>query len=175
MPRWTGLVLLFALVLHALVVKMPAHLLPEMLFACHIASVVLALGILLRRRDLVAVGFWFHAGVGLWGCLLDAIAARTTTPTSVLVHVLPLALGYGELRHREVPRWIPLGAFGLLVGAIVLSYLATPPALNVNMAHRVWPPVARIVPSLWASWAANLAIACVLLLVADRLLRRILA
>ncbi|UQA59187.1 hypothetical protein [Polyangium aurulentum] len=175
MPRWTGLVLLFALVLHALVVKMPSGLLPEMLFACHIASVVLALGILLRRRDLVAVGFWFHAGVGLWGCLLDAIAAGTTTPTSVLVHVLPLVIGYGELKHREVPRWIPLGAFGLLVGAIVLSYLVTPPTLNVNMAHRVWPPVARIVPSLWASWAANLVLACVLLLVADRLLRRILA
>src|SRR4029079_5755902 len=41
-PRWVGLCLLAVLVLHAVVAKMPFGLLPEMLYACHVATAVLA-------------------------------------------------------------------------------------------------------------------------------------
>jgi hypothetical protein len=175
MPRWTGLVLLGALVLHALLEKLPAGRLPEMLFDCHVASVLLAMGLLARRRELVAVGFMFHAGVGFWGWFIDLVATMHTSFTSVLVHLLPLGLGYAELRRTGgLPRFAPYGAFALFAVMLVVSYVATPPALNVNHAHHAWEPVAPYLPGLWATWLYDMAVCAIFLLATTPLLRKVL-
>jgi hypothetical protein len=172
MRRASGGVLLAALALHALVTKLPHGQLPEMLYACHVATAVMAIGLLANRPALAGVGFLFHLSIGFWAYLLDLCAARTTTPTSVLVHVLPLVFGFRELRRTALPRWTPFAAFGLFAILLPVSYFATPPALNVNLSHRPWPPVARFMPGLWITWAANLTGALVCLLLGDALLRR---
>jgi hypothetical protein len=156
-PRWVGLVLFTVLLLHAVIAKLPYGLLPEMFFACHVATFIVGIGCLLQRRSLVLFGFSFHIGAGLWGYIFDLIDTRTTTWTSVLVHLLPLAVGFYEVRRAPMPRWAPLASFVFLFSMVVLAYFVTPPALNINLAHKPWPPVARLMPGLWSTWVMNLA------------------
>jgi hypothetical protein len=56
---------------------------------------------------------------------------------------------------------------------MLISYVATDPALNVNLAHAPWPPVARIFPQLWMSWAFNTVVSFFCLIVVERILRRV--
>jgi len=157
MDRAVGVLLFVVLGLHGVVAKMPYGLLPEMFYACHVATGILAVGLLAGRRDLVLFGFSFHIGAGAWGYLFDLCETGTTTWTSVLVHVLPLIVGYREARRRGgLPRWAPLVSFAFLAAMVVFAYYATPPTLNVNLAHRPFPPVARYMPALWATWVTNL-------------------
>jgi len=171
-PRWVGVVLFVVLVLHAVIAKMPYGLLPEMFFACHIATAIVAIGALFQFRSLVLFGFSFHIGAGLWGYLFDLIATHTTTWTSVLVHLLPLAVGFYEVRRAEMPKWTPWASFAFLFSMVVLAYFVTPPSLNVNLAHKPWPPVARLMPGLWSTWIMNLSFGFFLIVSSHWMIKR---
>jgi len=171
-PRWVGLGLIAILVIHAVISKMPYGLLPEMLFACHVATAVLAVGVLLRKPSLVLFGFSFHLGAGIWGYLIDLCETRTTSWTSVLVHLSPLAVGVLEVRRSGLPRWAPWASFVFLASMVVLAYYTTPPTLNVNLAHRPFPPVARYTPALWATWVTNLVFGFFLIQTTDFAVRK---
>lgn len=155
-PRWVGLVLFLVLGLHAVIGKLPYGLLPEMLYACHVATAVMAIGVLLRKNALVTFGFSFHLGAGLWGYLFDMCASGATTWTSVLVHAVPLCVGYMEVRRTGMPRWAPPGSCAFLAFSVVYAYFLTPSTMNVNLAHRPFGPVAAYAPGLWATWILNL-------------------
>jgi hypothetical protein len=170
-----GLLIFAVLVAHAMVAKMPFGLLPEMLWACHVATAILAVGVLLRKREFVIFGFSFHLGAGMWGYLFDLVAMRTTTWTSFLVHLAPLAVGFAEVRRSGLPRWAPWVSFGFLISMMAITYHFTPPNLNVNLAHRAWAPVERLTSALWATWAVNLGFALFLILTTDWLIRKWLA
>jgi hypothetical protein len=171
-PRWVGLVMFAVLVAHALVAKLPFGLLPEMLWACHVATAILGMGVLLQKKELVLFGFSFHLGAGMWGYLFDLVAMHTTTWTSVLVHMLPLAVGFAEVRRSGLPRWAPWVSFGYLISMMVVAYYFTPSVLNINLAHRAWAPVERFSSALWATWVVNIGFALFLILSSDWLVRR---
>ena len=174
-PRWVSPFIFAILVAHAVIVKLPQGLLPEMLYACHIATAILALGVLFQKKELIVFGFSFHIGAGMWGYLFDLWATRTTTWTSVLVHLTPLAVGFAEVRRSGLPRWAPWVSFGFLIFTMVIAYYLTPPELNINLAHRAWAPVERYSSSLWATWLVNWAFALFLILTSDWLVRKWLA
>ena len=164
--REFAVAILLALVAHAALTKVP-DLLPEMLYACHVASLILAIGLLTQRSILVGIGFVFHLGVGFptWG--LDIAVMQTTTPTSILVHVLPLLAGYFYLRKNGIPRLATAGALGMCALLVPISYWGTPPALNVNVVHRVWEPFADIFSSQVVYLSCNFAVAAVLMTLAQ--------
>lgn len=174
-PRWVGIGLFAVLVAHAFFEKLPSNLLYEMLYACHVATAVLAVGVLLKKKEFVIFGFSFHLGAGSWGYLFDLCATRTTTWTSVLVHVAPLVVGFAEVRRSGLPRWAPWISFAFLASMVVFAYYFTPPALNVNLAHRPWPPVASLTSALWATWVVNLIFGFFLIMTTDWLVRKWLA
>ncbi len=174
-PPWIGIALFVVLAAHAVFTKLPFDLLLEMLYACHVATGILAVGVLLRKTELIVFGFSFHLGAGVWGYLFDLCATRTTTWTSVLVHVAPLVVGYAEVRRSGLPRWAPWVSFAFLTSMVVLAYFFTPPALNVNLAHKPWPPVASLTSALWATWVVNLIFGFFLIMTTDRLVRKCLA
>lgn len=159
------------LALHALG-KLEHGLLGEMLWACHVASLLVGIGMLTRRTWLIAIGTLFHLAVGLPAYLLDLIVLRTTTFTSVLAHTVPPMAGLLALRHEAWPRWTPLAAGSLYIVLIPISRWLTEPALNVNMAFTPWPPLAALSPSPWLAWLANVAGMALLLPVFDRWIRR---
>ncbi len=150
--------MLVGLGLHALVKLRAGTPLSEMLWACHVASAVLAAGFLAGERRAVAVGFLFHLGVGLPAYLLDAVHNLTTTPTSVLVHALPLGLGGPVVRRTGLPWHALPAAWALWIAAQALTWF-TDPELNINLVHAPWGPLARLVPGAWEARALNALLA----------------
>jgi hypothetical protein len=128
-----------------------------MLYACHVATTVMALGVLFRRSRLILFGFSFHLGAGFWGYLFDICEHHTTTWTSVLAHVLPLAVGLFEVRRTGMPKWAPRASCAFLAFSVVYAYFLTPSTMNVNLAHRPFGPVAAYAPGLLMTWISNLA------------------
>lgn len=154
MSRAAGLALLALLAWHA--ADKPAELRWEMLYCCHLASALVALGFLTRRPAWVGAFGLFHLAVGLPGWLLDVAVAGTTTVSSALLHLGTSAAGLRATWRGETPRWAPLAAGGLVLVGFALGRLA-PEALNVNVAWRPYHPSLPI--PLWLSHLGNLGLA----------------
>ena len=156
--RWLGWGILATLALYA-VSRGP--LLPEMLWSCHVATALVGLGLILESRRLVAAGFLFHAGLGFPGFLLLVLATKWFAAASAWVHLLPLAAGGAYLRGRKLERATILHSWLILPVMLPISYWLTPAALNVNLSHGPWGPVATYFPNRWFFYlglgAVNLA------------------
>jgi hypothetical protein len=167
-----ALLVLGAWTLHA-AHKLEQGLLAEMLWACHVASFSIGLGLLTHQTWLVAAATLFHVAAGVPAYVLDMIVLRSTTVTSVLVHTLPPLAGLVTLRRGDAwPRWTPLAAGSLYVALIPISRWLTEPSLNVNLAFRPWPPLAGLTASPWPTWLGNIAGMALVLPLLDRWLRR---
>jgi hypothetical protein len=169
-PRWLGVLVLLAVGLHALT-KADNGKLAEMLWACHVATSVIGLGLLAGAPRVVAIGFLFHAAIGCPAYLVDLVVSRTTTPTSVLVHVLPLTFGGLSVRRSGLPPRAPLIAWLFYLALQPVSFVLTDPALNVNLAHAVWEPIAGLVPGVWTSRLINATMALTFLVTAAAIVR----
>jgi hypothetical protein len=159
--------ILVALPLHAW--TKPKDRRAEMLWTCHACALMVAAGILLGLPLLAGAGFLFHAAIGVPSQLADYAVTRKTSPTSVLVHVLPVAAGAAALAGPALPRGSVVLASAVSAAMIAVAWWLTPPALNVNLAHAPWPPLARV-RFLWSRpvwWAVNLGITCAGLALGD--------
>lgn len=143
---WLGWAILATLAVYA---ASRGPLLPEMLWSCHVATALVGLGLVTGSRRLVAAGFLFHAALGFPGFLLLVVAKQWFSAASAWVHVLPLAAGGAYLRGRELPRSTVLHSWLVLPLMLPISYWLTPAALNVNLAHGPWGPVAAYFPNRW--------------------------
>jgi hypothetical protein len=160
--RALGILVLALLAVHA--VELDS--LQELLYACHVATILIGVGLLAGSRALVGAGFLFHLAVGFPSWLLDALA-RSTTISSVAVHVAPLAAGAWGVKRLGLPRRAPLLSFAMFAACCVVSFVATDPALNVNVVHAPWPPLARL--GREGTWLVNGALAFTLPYLAERL------
>lgn len=175
LTRTLGGVILAALVALAYQ-KYTAAVLPEMLWACHLASALVALGLFTLRPLPVAVGTLLHLCVGLPVWLLDVLVVGVTTAQSFVLHLLTPAAGLFFLisRRPALPRQIAPLAFALAATAAALSRLFTPAELNVNLAHDIYSPVAHVFPSFWFYQLANYALLAGLLFLGAQALDRTL-
>jgi hypothetical protein len=111
--------------------------LANMLWACHLATLMVGVGLLLGSARLNAVGLlWLCLGLPFW--LMDLVNGGDLLPTSALSHFGGLIAGFWGLRQLRFPSqtwW--LAASGLL-GLHLLSKLVTPPAENINLAFAIW-------------------------------------
>jgi len=171
--RWPALLLVAALVAHAAIDKYPDKL-AEMLWACHVMTLLMAVGVATRRGPLVAAGLIFHVAVGLPSYLIDVVATGFTAPTSVLVHVLPVAVGGLWVRRADLCWWAGPLSWAVFAALLPVSYLCTPRELNVNLAHAPWPPLADRVASPAAVWGSNLVMSVVTIALAAWLLVRVI-
>lgn len=106
----------------------------DSLWMCHVANLVLATGIFVRRPRLVGIALaWIVLGIPLWA--LDMWGSGEVIPASVLSHLGGLAVGmYAAWRLRLSSNpW--LGALLLFLAVQQLCRWLTPEALNVNLAH----------------------------------------
>jgi hypothetical protein len=131
--------------------------LSQLLWACHIASAVIAIGLVLGHRRVIAVGVVFHAGQGIPAYVLDLFVVGENSITSVLLHTVPIASGAWALWGSRLPRGILLPAWLFHPLAMVAAYFLTDPELNVMLVHKQYGATAWY-PSLWLSWVANAAI-----------------
>ena len=125
-----GLAILVLLVLHAMSKSMP-----QMLWACHVATLAIAIGALAEWPRLLAAGTLFHAGSGIPTYVLGVLTTGENSVTSVLVHTVPIAVGLLELRRLGMPRGVILPSWLLYVGAMVVSYFV----IRAGLARRRSP------------------------------------
>jgi hypothetical protein len=143
--RWLGIAALTCFAIHA-----TYHLLsgraPDLLWGCHVATVLVGLGALLERPVPVAVGvLWLCFGNPLWA--LDVTTGGEFLPTSLFTHVGGFVIGLLALRTLRFPArsWLYAAAgYLVLLGA---TRLLTPRASNVNLAFAVAPGWERTFPS----------------------------
>ena len=166
--RWPGWLLLGALGLHAVGLARTTSL-AELLWACHVATLCMAVGVLFRRRAAVATGWLFHLAIGLPAWLVEIVVTRGTFgaarvdawlfASSTLVHLLPIAVGAMWLRRDgyAIPLRVTLSAWFIQASLIPLSKPVTPPELNINLAHGVWPALSHTFSRLWLFQAAACA------------------
>ena len=134
---WLGCLSLVFYAVHAGYHVFDGH--PENgLWMCHVAAVLVGVGLIVRSAALNAVGvLCLLVGLPLW--IFDLVGGDRFLPTSLLTHVGALAIGLVGIRRLGVPRqvWAKAAAF---VGAMhLVARWITPERANVNLAFAVWP------------------------------------
>jgi hypothetical protein len=170
--RALGLALMGVLALHT-ASKDAAHL-QEMLWLCHVATLLMAMGLLAGWHRWVAGGFLLHVAFGTVGWLLDVLETGDTTLSSVLVHMLPLVAGTLEVKRKGWPSGVVLPTWLFFTLWVISCHWTTDPALNVNMAHAPWGPLAHVMGGVWVSGAFNSTVLLGIFLLADAVLCRLI-
>ena len=150
--RWYGRLLISCFALHLANCYWRGHW-SDALWACHIATLSLGVGLLSGNATAAGIGaLCLVVGAPLW--LIDVSLGASLVSTSILTHAFgwAIALIY-LLRRQSVPGlwWKTLFALGLLQAC---SRLATPPQQNVNAAFDVYPSVAPWFDSYFSYWLA---------------------
>lgn len=143
--------------------------LPELLWGCNVASLVIILGLWLRSAHLVGLGFLWHICVGEPGWLYGVWASGHTNAISVLVHSIPTVAAFLYLRRTGLPRSAPYLATLLFVALVPLSHYLTPAPMNVNLAHQRLPFLQQAFPGNWPYRFAFTGAMLLLLLLGDAL------
>jgi hypothetical protein len=108
------------------------------LWACHIGTLLIALGAALRAPRLNAVGVsWLALGTPVW--LLDLSTGAGLIPTSLLTHVGGTALGCVGVARMGFPRGTWWRALAGIVALQQVTRLVAPPSGNVNVAFIIHP------------------------------------
>ena len=110
----------------------------DLLWGCHLATLLVAAGLLWSVTALNAVGvLWACFGLPIW--LLYIFTGGEFMPTAALTHVGGLAIGLYGVRLLGFPRgsaWIALSAYFVLW---LLTRAITPESANINLAFHVHP------------------------------------
>lgn len=142
-------------------------------WACHIAAVLVGVGILSRSATLNGIGVLLGLlGLPLW--LADLAAGGTFFPTSVLTHVVALSIGLYALASLGMPRHTWWKAIATLVCLLVVCRLLTPASANVNVVFAIPPGPDELFHSHTQYLAATLAAATAYLFLEEWLLRKLL-
>lgn len=147
--------------------------LPELLWACNIASFATVLGLGFRSPAVTGMALLWHLGIGEPAWLYEVVRTGHSHWVSVLVHTLPALAAFLSLRRTGLPRsapWLALLMFALLLPISLL----TPPQLNINLAHQRPEILQRLLPGTWSYRPAFGATVAGLLLLWDLALGRLL-
>jgi hypothetical protein len=137
MKRVLALLAIAFYVLHALV-----HLARgepyDLLWGCHLAVLLVAVGLLIPSASLNAIGLlWSCFGLPIW--LIYTFTDGEFMPTAALTHLGAFFIGIYGMRLLGIPRGSAWTALAAYIGLWVLTRLLTPESANVNLAFRVWP------------------------------------
>ena len=125
----------------------------HILWLCNIGNLLLAAGLILRRPALVRVAtVWLIPGLCLW--LWYAVRFWGLVPTSTLAHLGGLTVGMFALASVRVDRKTWLYALAWYLFMQMVCRLVTLPALNVNVAHRIYEGWAGTFSAYWQFWLA---------------------
>jgi hypothetical protein len=110
----------------------------DLLWGCHVASLLIGAGLMWRIALLNAIGvLWACFGLPIW--LLYTATGGEFMPTASLTHVGGLAVGLYGVRLLGFPRGSALKALASYFGLWVLTRVVTPESANVNLAFHVHP------------------------------------
>lgn len=123
----------------------------HMLWMCNIGNLLMAVGLFLNRPLLIRVAtIWMVPGLAVW--VVYVVLEWGVFLSSTLAHVGGLAVGLIAIRKVRIDRkaWVYALVWYFVIQ--LLSYLITPPALNVNVAHAVAPGWEQTFSAYWKFW-----------------------
>jgi hypothetical protein len=121
------------------------------LWMCHVSNLALALGLLFAKPALIrAAVIWLIPGIPLW--IMDMARTGQTPVITFFSHLVCPAVGLAALWRIRANRWTWLHALGAYLLCQQLARMVTPPDLNVNVAHSIYPGWERFFGAYWQYW-----------------------
>jgi len=136
----------------------------HMLWMCNIGNLLLAIGLFLEQPMLIRIAvLWSIPGVAVWvlyvvptwGMVLTGKSRPSDlygVLSSTLAHLGGISVGMVVLRRIRMDGRAWLYAFIWYFIVQLLSHLLTPPALNVNLAHRMQEGWEQTFATYWKFW-----------------------
>lgn len=124
----------------------------NMLWMCNIGNLAMAIGIFANQRSLIRLAaIWTIPGLFIW-FWYDVVMKHVLFPSSTLAHVGGIIVGMVALSIVRVDRWTWLYGFGWYLALQFIARWVTPPDLNVNAAHDVYPGWHQVFNGYWKFW-----------------------
>jgi hypothetical protein len=134
------------------------------LWMCNIGNLLLAVGLFFGEAMLIRVAvIWMLPGVVVWVLYVVPtwrmlftgslnLAQVFGVLSSTLAHLGGISVGLVVLRKIRMDRWAWLHAYLWYFVIQLLSRLLTPPALNVNLSHRIQDGWEQTFSAYWKFW-----------------------
>lgn len=146
----------------------------DLLWMCHVATLVIAAGLILPCPTANAVGvLWLTLGVPLW--ILDMSTGGEILPTSLLTHVGGMTLGIVGMRRLGMPRHAWWKALLALCFLCLVTRLVTARSANVNLTYAVYQGWEAAFPSYRVYFALFVLLSAATFFAAEMGFRRLLA
>lgn len=143
----------------------------HMLWMCNIGNLLLAVGLFFNQPLLIRVAvIWLIPGLFVW--FFYVALAWGLILSSMLAHVGGILVGIIAIKKVRMDRRAWLYALGWYLLIQSLSYLLTPPEMNVNVSHSVAPGWEQTFKAYWKFWLALTLLTALLLWLLGRLLNR---
>lgn len=144
----------------------------DLLWGCHIATLLVAAGLLLRNATINAIGlFWGCVGLPIW--LLYTFTGGEFMPTATLTHLGGLLIGIYGVRLLGVPHGSSWKALAAYFGLWLLTRAVTPEGANINLAFHVYPGWEGRFPTYPVYFATLVACGALTFVVAEGVFRQI--
>jgi hypothetical protein len=136
----------------------------HMLWMCNIGNLVLAIGLFLGNAILIRVAvLWMIPGLIVWGIYVTPTWGMLLTGqyslsqifgvlSSTFAHLGGLSVGVVALRRIRMDKRAWLYAFAWYFLMQLVSRLLTPPAMNVNLSHRIQDGFETAFSAYWKFW-----------------------
>lgn len=132
----------------------------QVLWMCHLANLMLAVGLFIASPLLIRIAVLFVIfGVPPWA--IDMWVIWIVTPVSVVSHLGGLLVGMYVISKVRMKPWVWSRAQVVFIGAQVVCRLVTPPALNVNTAHRIYDIWKDTFSAYWQYWLVSMVVLAV--------------
>lgn len=129
----------------------------NLLWMCNVGNLLLAVGLFLNHRELIrAAAIWTIPGLGIW--IRYVLFEYDFVISSALAHVGGIIVALIVLRRIRMDRIAWIYAFVWYLFLQIVSRLTTPPALNVNVAHRIQTGWENNFSSYWKFWLVMTAL-----------------
>lgn len=167
--RWLAVFPLIFFLLKVYQYRAPADQ-GQILWWCTISNLVLGLSLLTGSiRGAWIFSFMLILGTPIW--LLDVWATGDFTIYSVFTHIVSPAIGIYCVRKLPVPGGIWWRGMLYYFFLMLISYVLTSPALNVNLAHDVYAAAKPFIQNYWLYTAMNSVLLASSLFVLERIAR----
>jgi hypothetical protein len=159
---WVPLILFVARLVEYVQVGTPS----QVLWMCHLANLFLAVGLFLANPLIIRVAVILLVfGIPPW--VVDMFVIKIVTPVSIASHLGGTIVGLLAIAKVRTKQWSWAAALASFVMVQILCRFVTPPALNVNVSHRVYEIWTHIVSSYWIYWLISTAVLAVSLWLID--------
>jgi hypothetical protein len=155
---------------YALIIKAPVHI----LWSCHIANLMLGLGLFLANRLMIRMAsYLLILGVLPW--LLDMAVIQRITLVSLLSHLSGAAMTLIVLRRvRIAPNcWLYTMIFFLALQQLTRLVTDPGPYTNINVAHYPYGPWKDLFASYFEYWLVNSALLALTLWLIESILLKL--